>query len=166
MGAITVANKDWAAIEDVADALAAATINSETVFGTVAVTTAEAQLREVQLTGPQPRAVIRYVGTDYSDAAEETRTCAVAMEIHLAARLAPNADQRDRLTAALRLVNAAINAVETDPPDDAIGIGGGGKHRPGLQWRRPTIDASESAPWVLAVLPLTVNLTLDAGGRH
>jgi len=166
MGAITVANKDWDAVEDVADALEAATINSENVFASVAVTTAKAHLREVQLTGPQPRAVVRYVGTDCSDLAEETRACAVSMDIHLAAHLSPDIDERDRLTEALRLVNAAINAMETDPPDDATGIGDAGKHRPALQWGRPTIDAAESAPWVLAVLPLKVSLALGADGRH
>ncbi len=166
MGAITVANKDWAVVEDVADALAGATIGGSVVFPAVSVTTAKAQLREVQLAGQQPRALIRYVGSTHTDLPEDVRSTAVELEISLAARVAPDADQRGRLEEALRLVNAAINAIEADPPDDATGVADGKTHRPALQWGRPDIDADEAAPWAVARLPLTINLVLGNDGRH
>ena len=166
MGAITVANKDWAAVEDVADALAGATISAAAVFPVVSVTTAKTQLREVQLTGQHPRAIIRYVGSTHTDLPEDVRSTAVEVEIVLAARLAPDADERGRLEEALRLVNAAINAVEADPPDDATGVADGKVHRAALQWGRADIDAGEAAPWAVARLPLTINLVLGNDGRH
>ncbi len=166
MTAITVANKDWDALEDVADALAGATISGQAVFAAVALTTAEPQSREVQLTGDAPRAVLRYLTTVHADHPEAIRACTVEAEILIAAKVAPDADERDRVEEILRLTNAAINAVEADPPDDAVGLVDGKTHRPPLEWGRPKIDASEAAPWVLGRLPLKINLTLDSNGLH
>ena len=166
MGAITVANKDWDAVEAVADALAAATISSQAVFAAVALTTGESQAREVQLAGESPRAVVRYLTTAHADVPESVRAATVEIEILLAAKVAAGADERDRLEEVLRLTNAAINAVEDDPPTDATGFSDGRDHHPPLEWGRPAIDARESAPWVLGRLPLKVNLTLGEDGLH
>jgi len=166
MGAISVANKDWAAVEAVADALAAATISSQAVFAAVAVTTGESQSREVQLAGQSPRAIVRYLTTTHADLPESVRAATIEIEILLAAKVAPGADERDRLEEILRLKNAAINGVEDDPPTDATGFWDGRTHHPPLEWGRPVIDAKESAPWVLGRLPLKVNLTLGNDGLY
>ena len=166
MGAITVANKDWDAVEAVADALAAATVDSQAVFAAVAVSTGESQSREVQLAGESPRAVVRYRTTTHADLPESVRAATVEIEVLLAAKVAPGADERDRLAELLRLKNAAINAVEDDPPTIAAGFADGREHHPPLEWGRPTVDAKEAAPWVLGRLPLKVNLTLGDDGLH
>ena len=77
MGAITVANKDWDAVEAVADALAAATISSQAVFAAVALTTGESQSREVQLAGESPRAVVRYLTKAHDVVPESERAATV-----------------------------------------------------------------------------------------
>jgi hypothetical protein len=166
MPAITVANRDWDVVDAVADALRQATIAGAAVFAGVAVTTAEPQARDVHLTGEGPRAVVRYVTTTEDYALEDARASAVLLEVLLAARVAPSADESDRLEEVLRLKNAAVNAVEASPPGDATGWAEGGRYRHPLRWGRPEIDARESPPWAIVRLPLEVALVVDDPAYH
>ena len=166
MTAITVANKDWDVVDAIVTALADVTISGQAVFADAAATTADAQAKEVQLAGDGPRAIVRYVTTTEDYGLEDARACVVVLEILLAAKVAPSADERERLTEILRLKNAAINAVETSPPADAAGWPEGDRFHSPVQWGRPEIDITESAPWVVARLPVKIALVLDDPAYH
>jgi len=166
MAEITVANRDWEVIAAVKSALATATLAGQPVFAAVAATTADEQAEEAQLAGPGPRAVVRYAGTTEADLPEDRRACAVAVELLLAGKVAPAADESARVAEALRLKNAAINAVEASPPASATWLDEGRRRRPALAWGPPAIDAGALAGWVLVRLPVTINLMLGADGRH
>ncbi len=166
MTAISVANKDWAVVSAVKTALADATISGQAVFAAVGVTTADPQAREAQLTGQGPRAIVRYVATTEDYGLEDARASVVILEILIAAKLPSSADESARLTEILRLKNAALNAVEASPPADAAGWPEGSRFHTPLQWGRPEIDITESAPWVVARLPVKVSLVLEDPAQH
>ena len=166
MAAISVSNKDWTVVNAVATALTNATISGQAVFAAVAATTADTQATDVQLAGEGPRAVVRYVTTTEDYGLEDGRACMVVMEILIAAKVAPAADESSRMTEILRLKNAAINAVEASPPADAAAWAEGRRFHIPLQWGRPEIDTTESAPWVLAKLPVKVSLVLQDPAYH
>ena len=152
MTEITVDNVDWRIISDLASALQDAQIGGERVFNQVTMTASEARARHVQLAGSAPKAMIRYVQTDERETVEDCRSCTVTVELVIAARVAGDRTEGDRLAEILRLVNAARNAVETSPPADACYWGDAGGWRNRLRWGRPVIDATDHAPWALHVL--------------
>jgi hypothetical protein len=164
MAAITISNTDWTIIQDLRDTLAAATVAGEPLFEQVAVTTCPRQARQVQLAGTGPRAVIRYAGTHEAPAAEGVLGCSVAVELLLAAKA--GSDEADRLQQALRLVNAARNAIEASPPAAARYWGDSAHWLSRLGWSPAAIDTAERPPWALAKLPLAVTYTLGGPTSH
>jgi len=167
MTAITVANKDWDIIDDLSAALAGATVGGATVFKQVTVAVAADQAREAQFRGDHPIAIVRYVESIEDESPESIRGCAVSVALTLAGKVSPRgADQADRVREALRLANAAKNAIEASPPSAAHYWGDGRHWRDRLQWGSPRIDAGEAAPWVVVALPLTVSYTLADGTSH
>ncbi len=166
MGAITVSNVDWSIVQDVRDALAAATIASEAVFRVVGVSTSDDQTTQRQF-HDTPVAVVRYVTTREDASPEDVRGCAAVLELTVAAAVNDaGADESDSLTEALRLKNAAVNAVEADPPAASGAWGDSDHYHPALRWGRPQIDASVKRPWVVCRLPLEVGFVLDDGASH
>lgn len=164
MSEITLSNTDWSIIQDLRDTLASATFLGLPLFEHVAVTTCPRQARQVQLAGAGPRAVVRYVGTHEAPAGEGVLGCTVAVELLLAAKA--GGDEALRLEQALRLVNAARNAIETDPPAAARYWGDRTHWLSRLAWSPAAIDTAERPPWALAAVPLAVAYTLGGPTEH
>ena len=82
----------------------------------------------------------------------------------LAAKAGP--DEPTRLQQALRLVNAARNAIEADPPAAARYWGDTNHWLSRLAWSPAAIDTAERPPWALASLPLAVAYTLAGPTSH
>ncbi|HUS91410.1 MAG TPA: hypothetical protein VM695_06140 [Phycisphaerae bacterium] len=166
MSEITIANKDWAVVAAVKAALAAATVDSTPVFESVTVTTSPAQAGQCQLVH-SPAAVLRYVTTREDDSPEDVRGCRVVLELLLAVLAdVVGTDESARLQEVLRLKNAAINAVETDPPADAHAWGDGSGYHPAIRWGPPEIDASTDRPWAVCRLPAEIGFVLDGPTTH
>jgi len=154
---ITVANTDWAILAAVRDALAGATVSGEAVFKSVSVASAGRDAAR-GLTA-SPAAVVRFVGSREAPGLDGERLGAVDLELVLAARVDGSDGRAARLEEILRLKNAAVNAVRTSPPADAVAVGDGRFSAEALAWGRPEIDADARPPWVV------VTLTLRAGYR-
>lgn len=166
MPAITVANKDWAIINAVKTALAGATIGGEAVFETVSVTTSPAQARQCQFTA-HPAAVIRYVTTTDDEGVDGERNCTVSLRITVATMAdAAGVDESSRLEEALRLKNAAVNAVEAALPGDAASVGDNDFYAARASWGEADVDASGKPPWAVAVLPVTLGFRLASATSH
>jgi hypothetical protein len=166
MSAITVANTDWSIVEAVKTALADATIGGAAVFEAVTVTTSDAQAGQCQFHS-SPIAIVHYVTTREDDSPEDTRACCVALRLTLAALVdSAGVDESARLQEALRLKNAAVNAVETDPPADSHAWGDGDHYHRQIEWGRAEVDASADQPWVVCRLPVEIGFVLDSPTSH
>ena len=166
MTAITVANKDWSIIQDVKTALAEATVGGAAVFQSVTATTSDTQAQQCQFLA-SPIAVVRYVTTQEDDSPEDVRGCRLMLELVVAALVdSAGADESSRLEEILRLRNAAVNAVEADPPADAQAWGDGDHFQKRIQWGRPQIDVSVEQPWAVCRLPVEIGFVLDSGTNH
>lgn len=162
MTAIDVSNTDASILSAVAGALSSATIDGSPAFAAVSSAASGDAARETQLTA-SPVAVVRHVGTSESPLPEGCRGCAASIEILLAAQAE---DEPARLAEALRLKNAAINAVGASPPAEASAWGDGRQYHRRLQWGRARIDTTERSPWVLCTLGLDVGFVLPAATAH
>jgi hypothetical protein len=162
--AITVANTDWAIISDIKDALTNATISDVAVFKTVTATTSAPQFEQAQYKGTYPIACVRFVGTNEGEMPDDERWGAVRVELYIATKADPAVDESARVQEALRLVNAAKNAVEADPPDDATYWGPDGDWQNELTWDSPELETSE--PWITATVPLAVGYALSSSTSH
>ena len=167
MTAITVTNTEWAILDDLRQALAAAAIDGAAVFGAVSVTTSPQQARQVQLRGSGARAILRYAGTDERESPEGLRACVMSVEILLAKPMpAVTADEGPRVREMLRLVNAVKNAIAASPPSDASYWGDGSAWHDRLAWDSPDIDTTERPPWASATIGLEIGYTLDNATSH
>lgn len=167
MTAITVNNTDWAIVSAVKTALAGATLGGQAVFATVSATASARQARQCQQGGRMPEAIVRYVGTAEEACGGGEYFAVVEIEILLAARVARGGDESPALQEALRLVNAAKNAVAAAPPAAAKAVGNEKEFHDALEWGSPRIQAETSeAPWVEAVLPLRVAYPLASATGH
>ena len=167
MTAITVANTEWAILDDLRQALAAATIGEEAVFGEVSLTTSHQQARQAQFRTAGARAILRYLGTDERESPEGLRACVVSAEILLAKPVAgATADEGARVQEMLRLVNAAKNAIAACPPTDGCYWGDGSQWHDRLAWGSPEIDTAERPPWASAAIGLQIAYTLDNATSH
>ena len=168
MTEITINNTDWSILDAVRTALSAASEGGEAIFASVTMTTSPSHLRQVQLTGKMPRAIILYKGANEHNGTDGGRFCWVSLELILATRVSSVADASGRVQEILRLKNAAINIVETDPPGDAVGAATADLYRPAILWRPADIELSEPGvdPWVLCRLGLEVTYALLAGTSH
>lgn len=165
MTAITVANTDWSIVDDVRDALAAATVSAAAVFDSVTVTTCDAKECATRLSR-SPSAVVRYVTTREEACPEDVRGGAVSLEIILAAAVAAAVDESARLAEIMRLRNAAVNAIEADPPADACAWGSARAYQPRIRWGQPKLDLSASQPWAICRMPVEIGFIIQAGTSH
>jgi hypothetical protein len=166
MSEITVANTDCSILEAVKTALAGATIGGSAVFKSVAVTTSDDQAGQCQFHS-SPIAILRYVTTREDRSPEDVRGCHVALELTLAALVdCAGSDESARLQEVLRLKNAAMNAVESDPPADAHAWGDGDHYHERIEWGAPEIDASAGQPWAVCKLPVRIGFVLDSPTSH
>jgi len=168
MSEITISNTDWSILNAVRTALNGATEGSEAIFASATMTTSVSHLRQVQLAGKMPKAIILYRGADEHNGTDGERFCWVSLELILAARVSSGADAAPRVQEILRLKNAAINAIETDPPAEAVGAATADLYRPAILWRPADIELSEPGldPWVLCRLGLEVTYALSAAASH
>lgn len=166
MTAITVANTDWSIVDDVRDALAAATVAEAAVFDSVTVTTCDARAIATRLS-TSPVAVVRYVTTREAACPEDVRGSSVSLEIILAAAVdEADIDESARLAEILRLKNAAVNAIEADPPADACAWGSARAYQPRIRWGRPKLDLSAGQPWAICRMPVDIGFIIPAGTSH
>jgi hypothetical protein len=166
MTAITVANTDWSIIDDVRDALAAASIAAAAVFDSVTVTTCDEQVQANRLS-KSPVAIVRYVTTRESACPEDVRGACVCLEIILAAAVDDaGMDESARLAEILRLKNAAVNAVEAEPPAAACAWGSAQAYQGRIRWGQSRIDLSAGEPWAICRLPVEIGFVIPAGTSH
>ncbi len=166
MTAITVTNTDWAIVSAVRESLAGATIGGEVVFKSVVAVATKGYVRQCRMVGAHPKAVVIYEDTAETCGPGGERNCVVTMAIEMVSRAASD-DESARLTEALRLKNAVMNAVEAAPPVDAVGIGSGDEYHEPLLFVECNIDTGQSSqPWVLCTLKLEVACSLAAGTSH
>jgi len=168
MTEITVTNTDFSVLDAVRTALSDATIGGEAVFASVTMSTSVDHVRAVQLTGPMPRVIVLYKSTGEDSGVDSRCCCWVSMELILATRISSGMDAAGRFQEILRLKNAAINAVQSDPPTDATGAAADGTYRPAMRWGPADIELSEPGidPWVLCRLPLEAAFELPSGSSH
>ncbi len=166
MTAITVANTDWSIVDAVRDALAGATVAGSAVFDRVSVTTSAEHAVATQLNST-PVAIVRYVSTCETDCPEDVRGGAVSLELILAVAVDDaDLDESGRLAEVLRIKNAAVNAVEADPPADACAWGSARAYQPRIGWGRPKIDLSAGQPWAICRMPVEIGFAIPAGTSH
>lgn len=168
MSEITISNTDWSVLDAVRTALTDATESGEAIFASVATTTSTKHLRQVQLAGKTPRAIILYKRSDERIAADGKRAGWVTLELILATRASSGSDASGRVQEILRLKNAAINAVQSDPPSEAVGAASADLYRPAILWRPADIELSEPGvdPWVLCRIGLEVTYALSSAAAH
>jgi len=168
MSEITVSNTDWAILSAVKTAIAAATVGGEAVFASAEICTSVEHLMQTQLVGDTPRAIVLFKGSDEQHGVDDERFCRVSMELILASRAAVGADASDRIQEMLRLKNAAVNAVQTDPPSDAVGAATSDLYRPALVWGPADIELSRPGvePWVMCRLGLEATYAIADAASH
>jgi len=168
MSEITISNTDWSIVDAVRTALVDARVAGEAVFASVDLATSLEHMRQVQLSGPTPRAVILYKNTQEHVDVDGGRACWVSLELILSTRIAAVSDASGRIQEILRLKNAAVNAIETDRPSEATGAASADVYRPGLLWNPADIKFSEPGvdPWVLCRLGLEITYALQSPAAH
>ena len=162
MSELTVANTDWEVVDDVKEALEKAAVSGVAVFERVSVTASEQQAEEVEY-AESPIAIVRYADTAQLWLADGEYGCFVSLVIHVAAK---KATEGERIEEGLRLKNAVVNAIETDPPANASGWGGEGQYHKNIEWGTPAIDAREREPWVRVNIPVEVGFKLASATSH
>lgn len=168
MSEITISNTDWSILDSVRSALGDATEGGDAIFASVVMTTSVSHLQQVQLAGKTPRAIILYKGSDEHNGTDGGRFCWVSLELILTTRISPRTDAAGRVQEILRLKNAAINAIETDPPPEASGAATADLYRPAILWTPADIKLSEPGvdPWVICRLGLEVTYALATAASH
>ena len=162
MTEITVANTDAAIIDDLKEALANATISGIEVFARVEIICSPKQASQKFYTDG-PLALVHYERTEEYVITDLKRGEVVGAILTLAAKA--NSESA-RLTEATRLKNAAMNAVDLSPPDDAEAFGVDGDLHRMIEWGEPSIDTSSKPPWVVCTLPLKIAYTIENKNSH
>ena len=166
MAEISVTNKDWSIVNAVKGALAGATIEGSAVFAAVRVTASEVDFRGVQMR-EHPVAVVRYVTTVEDRGLDGERNCRLSAELLVATMVqTAGVDQAGRIQEALRLANAAKNAVESALPADAEAVADGNFHARRIDWGQVAVDATTAGPWAIAALPVTFGYLLNSATGH
>jgi len=167
MTEIAIANTDWAIIDEVKDALTAATISGVTVFKTVSATTSPAQAKEVQFRGNDPIVIVRYISVSEDTGCEGTCNCVLSVELTIATKIdATGADESTRLAEILRLVNAAKNAIEDGSVTSATACGDGDFYHEQIEWGEHSLDVTEYDPWAVAMVPIEFGYSLTSKTSH
>lgn len=166
MAVITIANTDWAILDAVTDALAGATVGGSPVFAAVRVTASADQLSWGQ-GRDSPVAVVEYRTTTESDGVDGERNCRLSVRLHLAAMaVGTGVDEAGRVQEALRLVNAAKNAVESSLPPAAEAVGAARLVARRVEWDEVKLDIESNRPWVIATLGVRFGYVLAAATAH
>lgn len=172
MAVITVANTDFAILAAVKTALTDAAIGSYAVFKAVYLTSGPVTFVKVQ-TQESPTAVVEYltttddVGVCDSDSAWE-RNCVLSAQILIAVMVEGDdgLDECDRVQEALRLKNAAINAVEAAAPANATFVADDNFFAEKIKWGEPEIDLESNKPWAIVTLPVEFGYRLTKPTAH
>lgn len=167
--AITVTNQEWTILSGVDTAMTAAQISGVNAFGSVTVTASAEQARECQYKGTTPIAVIRYVGTDETHTIEGESMAVVSVELRLATKKDRGVDESNAVQEALRLVNAAKNAIGAASISGNYAVGTDSPFAYQIAYDSPTIDtaAGDSAkPWITAILPVKFGFYIDSSTAH
>ena len=162
MSEITVANTDAAIIDDLKAALSDAAIGGVEVFARVEVVCSTGQASQKFYTDG-PLALVQYEQTEEYVITDLKRGEVVGAVLTLAAKA--NSESA-RLTEATRLKNAAMNAVDLSPPDDAEAFGADDDLHRMIEWSEPAIDTSSKPPWVVCTLPLKIAYTIENKNSH
>jgi len=162
-----VTNTPWALLDDCKDALEAAVIEGARVFPQVVRTAAEWQPPESQYRGETPIAVLRQTATHQYDLPDDVYGGLLTVELSVVTQIAAGVDQHESVQECLRLIAAAKNAIESDPPDDAVAMGGPDiEFHHAIEWGDETpMDALEP-PWVGFAIPLELSYKLDTSTSH
>lgn len=168
MSEITISNTDWSILDAVRTALSGAVEGGEAIFASVSMAASLSHLRQVQLAGKMPRAVILYKNSNEHNGSDGGRVGWVSIELILATRVSAGSDAGGRVQEILRLKNGAVNAVETDRPAQAVGAATADLYRPAILWRPADIELSEPGvdPWVLCRLALEVTYAIADAASH
>lgn len=160
---ITVTTTELDIVEDVQDALEAAQISSVDVFAATAVILSDKQAKGREFTD-SPIAIVRYENTVEHHLPDERKGGIAKLVLMLAAMVDPGVDA---ITEALRLKNAAVNAIHATPPADAEGFGDmDGTIYRRLQFGEHEIDSTSNPPWVICNQPLAVAFIIAGETQH
>jgi len=167
MAAITVANVEWDIIAAVKTALANAAIDGSAVFAAVYVTPSEVEFRQAQMRD-HPVAVVRYLTTEEDSGLDGERNLLLEAEIHIGTIVESDdeLDDSDRVQEALRLMNAAKNAVESSLPADADAVGDDDFYVEQIAWGQPELDLTSNRPWARVILPVSFGFRLTSATAH
>ena len=165
--AITVTNNEYTILAAVKTALGAAQISSVGVFKSVTVASSEEQAREAQFKGSQPAVIILVGSPSEVRIVEADRGCILPLTLLVTAKTNSGVDETTRIQEALRLMNAAKNAVEIALPAAATGFGDEQEFHPkGAVWGDMTFDDSAKQPWVAFRLPVSFAFGLSTTTGH
>ena len=168
MTAITIANTDWEIVDDVKDALGAATVSGASLFDSVTIAISRAQAQECQFRGGGPNAVVLYHTTvEDSPSPEDNVGLYVRMSIIVARKDAISTlTEATRLQNLLKLINGAKNGVEAGTIANAAGWGDGNYYKRKIEWGTPSILGDIRQPWGAAEIPLDVSYVIADSTSH
>ena len=96
MSEITVANTDWEILDDIAEALASATISGVTVFKFAMVAADIEYAKQFHLKNPDPNAFVFFTGGAEDHSLEDTRNNLLEVSIYLAGKVNDAGSAKDR----------------------------------------------------------------------
>ena len=166
---LTLANTDWAIVQDVRDALVGAHYEGDPVFRKVIIVTDLARYDENRA-GEYPQAAVCYQTTDEDLAPEDVRPCQVQMTIRAVARVERDVDdEAARVEEALKRKNLIRNALAAWGSNLESAAAAGhheGKWFRELDWGQPSIVTTDDEPWVVIDQQLDIGSALDDGTKH
>jgi len=164
MAEITIANVEWEILEDVQQAIAAATISTVKVFDSATVCVSQ-NAAEDALYVEQNVCVVLCNEISEAHAVGLERQGSVSISILVAYKGDSN---EDRIENILRLIAAVRNAVEETPPANARAVSSEeqfGEFRERLEWGE--IELSDDRdPWIIGTIPLVVNFQVSSRTSH
>ncbi|MCE5277198.1 MAG: hypothetical protein ABFD92_16845 [Planctomycetaceae bacterium] len=165
---ITVTNPDATILDSLVAALLAARISGAAAFQSAEACISEQQAVESACTGSAPRAAMWYMGTEETTGVDNQRNCVLSARLYLYGRGTAALDKTSAVREALRLVNAAKNAIEAAPPALAVGCGDNEVYHEPLRWGKPVLSNADDngAHWVSAQVDLSVGYVLASPTSH
>ncbi len=168
MTAITIANTDYEIIEDVQDALIAATVSAVALFDSVTMAMTRQQVDETRFKGAGPNCSILYNTTvEDSPSPEEQVGLFVRVTLILARKESiSGADQKVRVENLLKIVNGTKNAVHAGTLTDAAGWADGDYVHRKIEWGDPTLTVAAEGQWSAAEMSLEVSYVITDSVSH
>jgi len=164
---IDATNTPWEMLDDCQETLAAVAIKGTAVFPQVVRTTAKWQPEEAQLLGLAPIAVLRQAGTRQYDLPDDVYGGLLSVNLSVYARHESGVDQHEAMKENLRLLSVAKNALETDPPSDAVAMGGpDSEFHHALEWGEAEPQEDLEPPWTGFAIPLELSYRLATSTSH